>query len=76
MATGRGNDGAIVTTIIIGVCREDNPRDVDDAYGPGTYDRLFPKCEGCDDNPVKSAGEYCAECQAEIDRDTIDRGPM
>jgi hypothetical protein len=28
--------------IVVGVCREDNPRDVDEAYGPGTYERLFP----------------------------------
>ena len=28
--------------IIVGVCREDNPRDVDEAYGAGTYERLFP----------------------------------
>lgn len=28
--------------IAIGVCREDNPADVDDAYGAGTYARLFP----------------------------------
>ena len=28
--------------IIVGVCREDNPRDVDEAYGAGTYARLFP----------------------------------
>jgi hypothetical protein len=27
---------------VIGVCLEDNPRDVDEAYGAGTYDRLFP----------------------------------
>lgn len=27
---------------IVGVCREDNRHDVDEAYGAGTYDRLFP----------------------------------
>jgi hypothetical protein len=27
---------------IVGVCREDNPADVDEAYGAGTYARLFP----------------------------------
>ena len=27
---------------IVGVCREDNPADVDEAYGEGTYARLFP----------------------------------
>ena len=31
--------------IIIGVSRHDNPRDVDEAYGAGTYDRLFPQTE-------------------------------
>lgn len=29
---------------IVGVCREDNPQDVDEAYGKGTYARLFPTC--------------------------------
>lgn len=28
--------------LIVGVCREDNPHDVDEAYGEGTYARLFP----------------------------------
>ena len=32
-------------SIVVGVCREDNPRDVDEAYGPGTYARLFPDTE-------------------------------
>jgi hypothetical protein len=27
---------------IVGICREDNPADVDEAYGEGTYARLFP----------------------------------
>jgi hypothetical protein len=31
--------------IIVGVCREDNPRDVDEAYGAGTYARLFPSLD-------------------------------
>jgi hypothetical protein len=35
--------------IIVGVCREDNPRDVDEAYGEGTYARLFPELEAEDD---------------------------
>jgi hypothetical protein len=34
-------------TIITAVCEEDSPADVDEAYGPGTYDRLFPRCEEC-----------------------------
>lgn len=28
---------------IVGICREDNPADVDEAYGQGTYARLFPE---------------------------------
>ena len=37
--------------IIVGVSKHDNPRDVDEAYGTGTYDRLFPKarCVDCGD---------------------------
>ena len=31
--------------IIVGVCREDDPTDVDEAYGAGTYARLFPSTE-------------------------------
>ena len=27
---------------MVGVCREDRPCDVDEAYGEGTYARLFP----------------------------------
>ena len=27
---------------VVGVCREDSPADVDAAYGPGTYEKLFP----------------------------------
>jgi hypothetical protein len=27
---------------VVGVYREDNPQDVDEAYGAGTYERLFP----------------------------------
>jgi hypothetical protein len=30
-------------TVIIGVCCEDNSHDVDEAYGIGTYARLFPE---------------------------------
>jgi hypothetical protein len=52
---GQRNLGA---PIVIGVCREDNPRDVDEAYGAGTYDRLFPQpTEDADEagsEPVKS----------------------
>lgn len=36
--------------IIVGVCREDDPQDVDEAYGPGTYARLFPESEDEDEN--------------------------
>lgn len=31
--------------IAVGVCREDDPADVDEAYGAGTYARLFPEAE-------------------------------
>lgn len=30
---------------IVGVCKEDDPDDVDEAYGEGTYARLFPSKE-------------------------------
>jgi hypothetical protein len=33
--------------IIVGVCQWDNPSDVDEAYGKGTYYRLFPECPSC-----------------------------
>jgi D-Tyr-tRNAtyr deacylase len=36
--------------IIIGVCKEDNPADVDEAYGEGTYARLFPDEEEASDD--------------------------
>lgn len=32
---------------IIGVCKEDNTHDVDEAYGKGTYARLFPDEDDC-----------------------------
>jgi hypothetical protein len=35
--------------IIVGVCREDNRADVDEAYGAGTYDRLFSDDDECPD---------------------------
>ena len=35
-------DGDKKLSIIVGVCREDSRADVDEAYGEGTYDRLFP----------------------------------
>ena len=51
--------------IIVGVCREDNPRDVDETYGPGTYERLFPSktkprctCE----KPTPTAMGRCHNC--------------
>lgn len=28
--------------VVVGVCREDRPADVDETYGVGTYERLFP----------------------------------
>lgn len=55
--------------IIVGVCREDNPADVDDAYGAGTYARLFPKCEECGDVPsthVTNDFELCDDCYGEM----------
>lgn len=38
--------------IIVGVCHEDDPRDVDEAYGPGTYARLFPNTDYEDNCPT------------------------
>lgn len=46
--------------IIVGVCREDDPADVDEAYGAGTYARLFPElCEHgiAEDQPCKKCEE-------------------
>jgi hypothetical protein len=39
---GNLDDEPIQPKVIVGVCREDNPHDVDEAYGKGTYARLFP----------------------------------
>ncbi len=44
--------------VIVGVCKEDNPHDVDEAYGAGTYARLFPVCPQCDNED-----QYCAFCE-------------
>jgi hypothetical protein len=47
--------------VIVGVCREDNPADVDEAYGSGTYARLFPDE---DDLLYDARKEYGAMVQA------------
>ena len=51
--------------IIVGVCREDDPADVDEAYGTGTYARMFPSvsCEECGAN---YQGWKCARCQVQL----------
>ena len=38
---------------VIGVCREDNPHDVDEAYGKGTYERFFPENEETADEALE-----------------------
>jgi hypothetical protein len=43
--------------IIVGVCEQDDPEDVDAAYGEGTYARLFPPCPRCEERPC-----VCVEC--------------
>ena len=40
--------------IVVGVCREDNPADVDEVYGKGTYARLFPPKTYQDENEAES----------------------
>jgi hypothetical protein len=64
-----------ISRIVVGVCREDNPRDVDDAYGAGTYARLFPKCELCLDVFVDKEGDFCSECQEIITADGRSKDP-
>jgi hypothetical protein len=59
--------------MVVGICREDNPRDVDEAYGPGTYASLYPKCIGCFSVFVDEEETYCPECQAEIDLDAREK---
>ncbi len=61
--------------IVVGVCREDNPHDVDEAYGAGTYARLFPKCEGCLDVFVEHEGDLCDECQIIVTTDGRSKDP-
>ena len=56
--------------IIVGVCREDNPRDVDEAYGAGTYERLFPpKTWEAEANRLFPEGCKCASCNGGGDCD-------
>ena len=38
----RMKEGEVRHFTVIGISREDNPADVDEAYGKGTYARLFP----------------------------------
>lgn len=56
-----------MTHIIVGVCREDNPRDVDEAYGEGTYARLFG-CANCGELEEDHAA-YGGWCAAESEDD-------
>ena len=47
-----------VTKIVVGVCKEDNPGDVDEAYGAGTYARMFPSDDDEDqDEPSPRSSE-------------------
>ena len=48
---------------IVGVCREDNPADVDDTYGAGTYDTLFPTCPHCEHKYEREELHMCPETQ-------------
>lgn len=48
--------------IVVGVCWEDNPRDVDETYGAGTYVRLFPQTfYEADANRLYPKGCQCTE---------------
>jgi hypothetical protein len=51
--------------VIVGVCREDSQFDVDEAYGPGTYARLFPKdeCPHCGEEYFRGDLHMCADTQ-------------
>jgi len=54
--------------IIVGVCREDDPEDMDTAYGAGTYARLFPSTETEDTIaamvPSSRCGQITCTCDA------------
>jgi hypothetical protein len=50
-----------IPKIIVGICPEDNPRDVDETYGPGTYARLFPSDE--DEEPPDPEDEQPELCR-------------
>lgn len=50
--------------IVVGVCREDDPADVDEAYGAGTYARLFPACDICGER-VELKDGVCGPCLLE-----------
>lgn len=39
---GSTNNNSRLLRAIIGICKEDDPRDVDEAYGEGTYAACFP----------------------------------
>jgi hypothetical protein len=53
---------------IVGICRHDNPHDVDEAYGEGTYARLFPSDDDIEEaelgnfQPPNADGPFCTEC--------------
>jgi hypothetical protein len=55
-------------SIVVGVCREDNPRDVDEAYGAGTYARLFPpKTYKAEADQLFPAGCQCPDDSGSCD---------
>lgn len=51
--------------IVVGVSIQDDPADVDAAYGDGTFSRLFPRCEECSERyPAKELiDEICTTCR-------------
>lgn len=53
--------------VIVGVCREDSRYDVDEAYGTGTYDRLFPQeeCPHCGESYFLGDLHLCRDTQEE-----------
>jgi hypothetical protein len=46
--------------VVIRICREDDPRDVDETYGAGTYERLFPTCPQCE-----GEDQFCSFCHGD-----------
>jgi hypothetical protein len=53
--------------IIVGVSRHDNPRDVDVAYGEGTYARLFPEFN--EEQQADGPDPHDFEVESEMERE-------